>query len=96
MYTQKSELRKAAEVVILVGAILDTIAHAFIILFTFGLGAIISGPILLLLWTARKKAVKEGNTGWAIYGIIHGAFSGWITLIGYILLVIDNSRYIKG
>ena len=69
MYTQKSELRKAAEIVILVGAILETIGHAIIILFTLGLGGLISGPLLVLLWVARSKAMN-GSRGWAIYGIV--------------------------
>ena len=92
MYAQKSELRKAAEIVILVGAILETIGHAVLILFSLGLFGIVSIPILVLLWVARHQAVNRGSRGWAIYGIIHGALSGWITLVGYILLVVDNNR----
>lgn len=92
MYAQKSELRKAAEIVILVGAILETIGHAVLILFSLGLFGIISIPVLVLLWVARHKAVNRGSRGWAIYGIVHGALTGWITLVGYILLVVDNNR----
>lgn len=91
MYPQKSGLRKAAEIVTLVGAILETIIYAFVILFTFGFGAIVVGPILILLWVARAQAMK-GSQGWAIYGIIHGFFTGWVTMAGHILFVIDNSQ----
>lgn len=91
MYAQKSDLRNIAEITILVGAIVETIGHAFLILGTFGLWAIIGGPIIALLWIARAKAMK-GSRGWAIYGIVHGALTGWITLVGYILLVVDQNR----
>lgn len=93
--TQKSELRRLAEVVILVGAIVETIGLVLVIILTLGIGAIVAGPILFLLWMARQKAVNENSYGWTIYGIVHGALSGWITLVGYILLLIDKNRHLE-
>ena len=95
MYAQKSGLRKVSEVIILVGAIFETIIHAMFTLLSFGLYGIVSIPVLILTWVTRHQAVNRRSRGWAIYGIIHGVSGGWFTSLGYILLVIDNNLSLR-
>ncbi|MEG1415245.1 MAG: hypothetical protein RSA01_00225 [Clostridium sp.] len=87
----KSGVRQAGEVTLLVGAILDTISQAAIILFSFLIWAPIGGALIALLWVARDKALK-GSKGWMIYGIVQGALTGWVTMAGHILMLVDYNQ----
>lgn len=91
---EKSGLRNAAEIVLLIGAILETVGHAILIFCTVFIWTPFAAVIIPLLWVARSKALK-GSKGWNIYGIVHGTLTGWVTLAGHIMLLIDNNSKAK-
>ncbi|MEG0371473.1 MAG: hypothetical protein RR515_00235 [Clostridium sp.] len=86
-----SGVRQAGEIVLLIGAILDTITQAVLIFCTFFIWTPFAGALIPLLWVARNKALK-GSKSWMIYGIVQGALFGWVTLAGHILMLIDYSK----
>ncbi len=86
---QKSGLRTAAEILILVGAILSTIIQAILILVTFFIWTIPAIVIIVFAWVNRSQALK-GSRGFTICGIVFSAFTDTLGLIGYILLLVDN------
>lgn len=87
----KSGLREAGEIVLLVGAILDTVTQGVLVVCTFFIWTPIAAVIIPLLWVARKKALN-GSKGWIIYGIVHGALTGWVTLAGHIIMLVDYNK----
>ncbi|MEG2788844.1 MAG: hypothetical protein RR942_13615 [Romboutsia sp.] len=87
---EKSGLRQAGEIVTLVGAIIETVGHAMLIIGTFFMWTIPAAIIIPLIWVARGNAKSKDSKGWMIYGIVQGVLCGWISLVGYILLLVDK------
>ncbi|MEF9951570.1 MAG: hypothetical protein RR840_07255 [Clostridium sp.] len=87
----KSGVRQAGEITLLVGAILDTITQGVLILCSLFIWAPFGGALIALLWVSRHQAMK-GKKGWMIYGIVQGALSGWVTMAGHILMLVDYNQ----
>ena len=87
-----SGIRSAANVLTLIGAILQTIIWAFIIIVTVGIGSIVAIPLIILAWVTYNKT-KNFIKGWNIYGIVQSiCFCDMVGLSGYILALVDLSN----
>lgn len=87
---KKSGLKQAGEIITLIGAILETIFHALLLIYSEGVWLIFAAVFIPLLWISRNNAVGNQSKGWMIYGIIQSVFFNWVGLVGYILLLIDK------
>ncbi len=88
----KSTLRTAAEVLILIGAILSTITSSITLLFTFWMiiPIIWFGAVITFTWVTRNQVLHHNSRSWIIFGIILSSFTNWVGLAGYICMLIEN------
>ena len=86
----KSGVKQAGEIITLVGAILETIAHSTLIFLTVGIWVVFAAIFIPLSWVSRTNSVKKESKGWMIYGIVQSAFFNTVGLVGYILLLVDK------
>lgn len=92
-------LEKTGDILILVGAILATIIHSFLIIlsaFLLFLWFIPGATIITLVWITRFMSKKTNSLAWLCFGLLLGFFTGeFLTLIGYICKLIAANQNTK-
>lgn len=91
----KSGLQKTGEILTLIGAILTTIFWSLVTFFTLFELSIPAVIVIVFIWVTRYMVVKNKSTGWNIFGIVFSVFVDWLSLAGYICLLVEKSNKSK-
>lgn len=92
----KTSLQQSGEILTVIGAIFTTIGWTILTLLSLLFLLIPAVLVIVFIWITRFIVIKNKSKGWNIFGIVLTAIVfDWISLAGYICLLIDNTNKTK-